>query len=98
MKSYVATYNSGVTGGLKKPETDQDTEKNVSEINNRLEENWKKIEISNVLEGIRIENRQAAIGTLCVSGAEESIQRLKEFLHNNNLGTVIEDKVMFRAC
>jgi hypothetical protein len=96
MKSFVATYNEGVTDGLAFPRTGEERGANIRIIKDRLEVNWAQLESATILEGLQVLSRQQLIGTLCVSGSDQQIEKLEAFLRERNLGAVMENKTMFR--
>jgi hypothetical protein len=97
MKSFVVFYNNGVTNGLSDLRGEKALQANQKIIEERLEANWAQVEGAKVLEGLTVHSRQELIGTLCVSGSQETIDRLKTFLEEKKLGTVVQNRVMFRG-
>ena len=89
--SFTAYYNIGVTEGLTPPNGDQELRDNLKVMEERLAANLSQIEAANVLEGIVVDSRQEALGSLCITGPEEKINQLDTFLKERKIGVVVHN-------
>lgn len=97
MKYYIGFYTGGVTKGLQLPRSEEEKTANAKMMHERLEENWRQIEVAKVLEGMTLHSRQELIGTFCISGPDDAIEKLRQFLAAQKIGGVEEDQQIVLA-
>lgn len=95
---YILFYNEIDKSGLiDYPKDKSDIENNVKIYVERLNNDWKKIIESKLLDNIEVHKRFEDIGTATISGSLMQIEKLKQFVHDNRIGTVVKNDVIFRA-
>jgi hypothetical protein len=97
MKSFAVFYNKGVADGLSIPRSKEDAERNAGILKERLAANLEQLVVAKMLDGLIIHSRQELMGTLCVSGPESDIDRLKAFLEERALGTVLPNEMIVKG-
>jgi hypothetical protein len=94
MKDYFVSFR-GKYHDKAVPECRNDGERQA--IVNYYDENWNKLEVAGVLEGLTVRSRQEFEGTCCLSGIEGKISILQEFLNKEKLGSVFPSDVVVSA-
>ena len=92
--SYAVFLNTGLMDGLKKPQSpdnEQTVQDNIRIINERVQQRLNALTESKLLEPLHVHSIQEAIGTMCVSGTPEDVEKLDAFLKEKNWGIVTEN-------
>ena len=89
MKSYLLYYPK--LEGIEMPKNREEEIANGEKLRAHHERIHEQICAAGALTNITVHSQQLAIGTACISGSDEAIQRLKAFLQDSGLGDISDN-------